>query len=68
MNEIPYWDTKPHALPNRDPARHLFVGHPRIKSEPILVGRIAWTVCWELRQTALPTFTQPKLLCPCSDD
>jgi len=68
MNHVPCGDTKPHVLPNFDPTIHLVVRNPRIKSEPVLMGAIAWFICWKLRLTALPRFTQPLLLCPGSTD
>jgi len=64
MNEVPCGDTKTDVLPYCHPTIHLMVRNPGIKSEPVLVGAIAWLICWKLRLTALPRFTQPKLLCP----
>jgi len=68
VNEVPCGDTKTRSLSDFYPARHVGVGNPRIKSEPVLVGAIAWTVCRKLRFTTLPRFSEPKLLCPASDD
>jgi len=68
MYEIPCGDTKAYPFPNFRPASHLFIGNPRIKSEPVLVGAIAWTICWKLRLTALPLLPKYKLLGPPSDD
>jgi len=66
VDKVPCGDTKPYVLPNFDPTSHLFVGYPRIKSEPVHVSGIAWAICWKLRLTALPRLTQPKLLGPVS--
>jgi len=64
MNEIPFGDTKPDRPPDCHPTRHLVIGNPRIKSEPVLVGAIAWLICWKLRQTALPLLPKYKLIGP----
>jgi len=68
MNEVPRGDTETDRLSDLHPTRHIRVGYPRIKSEPVLVGTIAWLICWKVRQTALPLLTKYKLLCPPSND
>jgi len=67
MYKIAIRDTKADAPPDSHPEVHLVVGNPRIKSEPVLVGGIAWLICWKLRQTALPLLPKYKLLCPPAD-
>jgi len=68
MYEVPCGDTKTYVLTNFDPTIHVGVGNPRIKSEPVLVGAIAWAICWKLRLTALPLLPKYKLLGPAPDD
>ena len=64
MYEIAIRDSKPDGSSDLNPQSHFGIGNPRIESEPVLVGRIAWEICWKLRQPCFPLVTQRKLLGP----